>query len=156
MEGGRVDRTIVAALGLDLLRLLGSATGASPDTVEMHCALANLNVRDGLITTDPLVIDTEIAELGGRGTVDLKSEAIDLSLTARPKETPLLTDLTGISVGGQLGKPEIQINPVALAARGVAAATLGVVLKPFTSLAGAAENEGPSPCADLIARAPNG
>jgi uncharacterized protein involved in outer membrane biogenesis len=156
MEGGQIDRTIVAALGLDLLRLLGAATGASPDTVEMRCALANLDVKDGMVTTDPLVIDTEIAELGGRGTVDLKSEAIDLSLTARPKETPLLTDLTGISVGGRLGKPEIQINPVALAARTVAAATLGVVLKPFTSLAGAAAGDSPSPCADLIARAPGG
>ncbi|MGD9509124.1 MAG: AsmA family protein [Geminicoccaceae bacterium] len=154
MEGGRIDRTIVAALGLDLLRLLGAATGASPDTVEMHCALANLDVKDGLVTTDPLVIDTEIAEIGGRGTVDLKTETIDLSLTARPKETPLLTDLTGISVGGKLGKPEIQINPVVVAARGVAAATLGLVLKPFTSLAGAAEDEEPSPCADLIARSP--
>lgn len=155
MEGGRIDRTIVAALGLDLLRLLGAATGASPDTVEMHCALANLNVRDGTVTTDPLMIDTEIADLGGRGTVDLKSEAIDLSLTARPKETPLLTDLTGIAVAGHLGKPEIQINPVALAARGVAAATLGLVLKPFTSLINAADDTA-SPCARLLAESTNG
>ena len=155
MEGGRIDRTIVAALGLDLLRLLGAATGASPDTVEMHCALANLNVRDGTVTTDPLMIDTEIADLGGRGTVDLKSEAIDLSLTARPKETPLLTDLTGIAVAGSLGKPEIQINPVALAARGIAAATLGLVLKPFTSLINAADDNS-SPCARLLAQSTNG
>ena len=149
MEGGQVDRTIVAALGLDLLRLLGAATGASPETVSMRCALASLDVKDGIVATDPLVIDTEIAELGGRGTIDLKSETIDLALTARPKETPLLTDLTGISVGGRLGKPEIAINPVALVARGVAAATLGIVLKPFTSLAGAAEEGSPSPCAEL-------
>ena len=155
MEGGQVDRTIVAALGLDLLRLLGAATGASPETVSMQCALASLDVKDGIVTTDPLVIDTEIAEVGGRGTVDLRSEGIDLDLTARPKETPLLTDLTGISVVGRLGKPEIQINPVAIAARGVAAATLGIVLKPFTSLAGAVKDESTSPCNQLLERAPS-
>ncbi len=152
MEGGRIDRTIVAAAGLDLLRLVGAATGASPDTVELHCALADLDIRDGIVRTDPLVIDTEIAELGGRGTIDLKNEAIDISLTARPKETPLLTDLTGIAIGGHLGAPEIEINPVAVAARGVAAATLGLVLKPFTALAGSAEDPQSPGCGRLLAR----
>jgi hypothetical protein len=118
----------------------------------MHCALADLDIRDGVVSTDPLVIDTAIAELGGRGTVDLESETIDVSLTARPKQTPLLTDLTGISIGGRLGEPEIEINPLAVAARGVAAATLGLVLKPFTALAdteGAPESSG---CGRLLAR----
>ena len=152
MEGGQVDRTIVAAAGLDLLRLLGAVTGATPETVALNCALADLDVRDGVVTTDPLVIDTEIAELGGQGTVNLADETIDLSLTARPKETPLLTDLTGIAIGGRLGEPEIEINPLAVAARGVAAATLGLVLKPFTALAGEATDEEDSGCARLLAR----
>ena len=152
MEGGQIDRTIVAALGLDLLRLVGAATGASPDTVEMRCALADLEIRDGIVATDPLVIDTEIAHLGGRGTVNLKSEVIDVSLTARPKETPLLTDLTGISIDGRLGAPEIAINPAAVVARGVAAATLGMVLKPFTAMAGAGVGATPPGCAALLER----
>ena len=50
------------------------------------------------------------------------------------------------------GDPQIEINPVAVAARGVAAATLGIVLKPFTALAGAATDEEPSPCARLLAQ----
>jgi uncharacterized protein involved in outer membrane biogenesis len=152
MEGGQIDRTIVAAAGLDLLRLLGAATGATPENVEMNCALADLDIRDGIVSTDPLVIDTEIAELGGRGTVNLEDETIDVSLTAQPKETPLLTDLTGISIGGQLGEPEIEINPLAVAARGVAAVTLGLVLKPFTALAGSAEDQADSGCGRLLAR----
>ena len=86
----------------------------------------------------------------GKGQISLKDETIDVSLTAKPKETPLLTDLTGISIGGTLAKPELNINPLAVAARGVAAATLGVVLKPFTTLASSAEGEKPSPCADLL------
>ena len=77
-------------------------------------------------------------------------------MTARPKETPLLTDLTGIAIGGRLGHPEIEINPIAVAARGVAAATLGIVLKPFTALAGAASDESPSPCDRLLEGRPSG
>jgi hypothetical protein len=65
-------------------------------------------------------------------------------------ETPLPTYLTGISIGGKLGAPELNINPVAVAARGVAAATLGVLLKPFTDLAKAVEGQQPSACASAL------
>jgi hypothetical protein len=77
-------------------------------------------------------------------------------LTARPKETPLLTDLTGIAIGGRLGEPTIEINPVAVAARGVAAATLGIVLKPFTAVAGAEADQQPPPCMRLASQSPGG
>jgi hypothetical protein len=96
------------------------------------------------------MVDTAIADLGGQGTINLKNEAIDISLTARPKETPLLTDLTGISIGGKLGAPELHINPLAVAARGVTAATLGLLLKPFTNLANAVEGQQPSACATVL------
>ena len=150
MEGGEIDRTIVAGLGLDLFRLFGAVVGATPETVELRCALVDLKIGDGIVRTDPLLVDTTIADLGGRGTINLKDEAIDISLTARPKETPLLTDLTGISIGGKLGAPELNINPLAVAARGITAATLGVLVKPFTTLAGAAGEPTPSPCAALL------
>ena len=63
MEGGEIDRTIVAGLGLDLFRLFGAAVGATPETVELRCALADLKIGDGIVRTDPLVVDTTIADL---------------------------------------------------------------------------------------------
>ena len=153
MEGGQINRTIVAGLGLDLLRLFGSFIGATPEMVELRCTVADLEVRDGIVATRPLIIDTEIAVLGGEGTIDLKREAIDISLTARPVQTPLPTDLTGVSITGTLAEPQLNINPLAFAARGVAAATLGVLLKPFTAVAGAAAGAKP-PCAALLDQAP--
>ena len=154
MEGGQINRTIVAGLGLDLLRLFGSFVGATPDTVELRCTVADLEVRDGIVATRPLIIDTAIADLGGNGTIDLTNETIEISLTARPKATPLPTDLTGISITGTLAEPRLDINPLALAARGAAAATLGVLLKPFTALADAAAGQGRAPCAALLDTAP--
>lgn len=153
MEGGQINRTIVAGLGLDLLRLFGSFIGATPENVALNCTLANLEVRNGMVTTRPLLIDTEIAQLGGEGTVDLKTEAIDISLTAQPKKTPLLTDLTGIAISGTLAKPQLEVNPLALAARGAAAATLGLLLKPFTTFAETVDPDAPASCADLLQQA---
>ena len=153
MEGGQINRTIVAGLGLDLLRLFGSFIGATPENVPLNCTLANLEIRNGMVTTKPLIIDTEIAQLGGDGTVNLKTEAIDLSLTAEPKKTPLLTNLTGISITGTLAQPQLNINPLALAARGAAAATLGVLLKPFTTIADAIDPKTPATCTELLRQA---
>jgi AsmA family protein len=112
--------------------------------------VADLEVRDGIVATRPLIIDTAIADLGGEGTIDLESETIDIALTAQPDETPLPTDLTGISITGTLAEPKLAINPLALAARGAAAATLGLLLKPFTALAGAATDEQEPSCAALL------
>ena len=151
MEGGEVNRTIVAGLGFDLLRLFGSIVGATPEKVRLNCTLADLVLSNGVVETKALVINTPIADLGGTGTIDLGSERIDLSLRARPVETPLPTDLTGISIGGTLKQPEVNINPVALAARGVAAATLGVLIKPFTTIIGTANgDQGNNACRNVV------
>ena len=53
MEGGQVNRTIVAGLGLDLLRLFGSFVGATPEMVELRCTVADLEVRDGIVAHAP-------------------------------------------------------------------------------------------------------
>ena len=51
MEGGQINRTIVAGLGLDLLRLFGSFIGATPEMVELRCTVADLEMRDGIVAT---------------------------------------------------------------------------------------------------------
>jgi uncharacterized protein involved in outer membrane biogenesis len=135
MQGGSIDRTLVTALGFDLLRLIGSVVDVTSERVELRCTLADLAIRDGIVNTRSLVVDTPIADIGGEGTINLVTEEIDITLLARPDETPLPTDRTGISITGTLADPEINVNPVVLAARGAAAATLGVLLKPFTTLA---------------------
>jgi uncharacterized protein involved in outer membrane biogenesis len=155
MQGGSIDRTIVTGLGFDLLGLFGSFLGATPEQVELRCTLADLAVRDGIVRTRSLVLDTPIADIGGEGTINLRTERIQMELLARPEASASVTDRTGIAVGGTLAKPEIELNPVALAARGAAAATLGVLLKPFTSLAsaiGGGDEGRPSPCAEVLAR----
>jgi uncharacterized protein involved in outer membrane biogenesis len=153
MQGGSIDRTIVAALGFDLLRLFGSVVDITSERVELRCTLADLAIRDGIVNTRSLVVDTPIADIGGEGTINLETEEIDITLLARPDETPLPTDRTGISITGTLADPEINVNPVALAARGAAAATLGVLLKPFTTLADAVagdEENTEAPCGALL------
>jgi uncharacterized protein involved in outer membrane biogenesis len=135
MEGGTIDRQLVDLLGFDFLNLFGSLLGTTSSEVTLTCTLADLAIKDGIVTTRALVVDTEAASLAGEGTLDLESEAIDLELLARPKGAPLPSGRTGITIGGTLAEPEVQLNAAHLAARGAVAATFGVFLRPFTALA---------------------
>lgn len=155
MEGGSVNRRLVSAIGFDLLRLAGSLLGSgTPEQLDIGCALADLVLKDGRLETRSLVLDTPAAQIAGEGGVDLRSERIDLALIARPKGVPLPGGRTGIRVGGTLAAPEVELNPVRLLARGAAAATFGVVLRPFSAIASSLGGGRPAPggagCAPLL------
>jgi uncharacterized protein involved in outer membrane biogenesis len=154
MEGGTIDRQLVDLLGFDFLNLFGSLLGTTPSEVTLTCTLADLAIKDGIVATRALVVDTEAASLAGEGTLDLESEAIDLELLARPKGAPLPSGRTGITIGGTLAEPEVQLNAAHLAARGAMAATFGVFLRPFTALASTILPEAGqaqrSACAELL------
>jgi uncharacterized protein involved in outer membrane biogenesis len=161
MEGGSIDRTIVTALGFDFLRLFGSFLGAAPEQVALRCTLADLAVRDGIVNTRALVMDTPIADIGGDGTINLRTERINIELVARPEGSALPSGRTGISITGTLANPEINVNAAVLAARG-AAATFGTLLTPFTAIVNALGGGGggnqasPSACAEALASGQSG
>lgn len=135
MEGGAVDRTLAAAAGFDLLGVLGSVLGITSEQVELRCTLADLAVRDGVVTTRSLLVDTPLAIIRGDGTINLETEQIDLTFFTRPKRTVTVPiERTGVSIGGTLADPQVQLNPAELALRGATAATLGVLARPFGAL----------------------
>ena len=49
MEGGQINRTIVAGLGLDLLRLFGSFVGATPEWSSCAARSPTSRSRDGIV-----------------------------------------------------------------------------------------------------------
>ncbi|MEK0082191.1 AsmA family protein [Benzoatithermus flavus] len=152
MQGGTIDRTIVEALGFDLLGVLGSVLNVTSDQVQLRCTLADLAIRDGIVHTRSLLVDTPVADISGDGTINLKTERIDFTLRAKPTGTPVPTDRTGISVAGTLAHPDVNINAATLAVRG-ATATVGALLKPFTAIIGALGNGGrdeANPCTGFL------
>ena len=135
MQGGTINRELVTGLGFDFLQLFATFLGAVPDQVQLACAIADLQLQNGIMTTKSLALDTAVATIGGQGDVNFKNNAIDISLVADPKGVAVPSGRTGISVGGTLADPKVSVNPALLAARGIAGATLGVFLSPLTQLA---------------------
>lgn len=128
MNKGEVNGLLVEALGLDLgeaLLMLGTKKGESQ--VALRCAIADFNVQGGLARADAFVIDTSDTRIVVRGSIDLAKEALDLSVRPQPKDPSLGAARSPIEVSGTLKDPDVAPRAGPLAARGGAAALLGLV-----------------------------
>jgi AsmA family protein len=151
MAGGQVSNLVLELAGLDAgeaLRLL--FRGDKP--VGLRCAVADVGVRDGIIETRSVIVDTTDTNLTIEGTVNLASEELDLTLRPLPKDYSLLALRTPLHLRGTFKDPAVRLDDK-LAVRGGIAAILGAVAGPVAALAALVES-GPGDdanCAELIA-----
>jgi uncharacterized protein involved in outer membrane biogenesis len=153
VHGGTVSNLALELLGLDAGEaLLLFATGDRE--VRLHCAMADFQVKEGVATTNALVMDTADTLVLGRGSIDVAHETVNLTLFPRPKDASILAARSPILVRGSLRNPIIRPDSTALAARGIGAMLLGFV-NPLLALVPFVET-GPgrdSDCARLLENA---
>jgi uncharacterized protein involved in outer membrane biogenesis len=105
MQGGDVSSLLVDLAGLRL----GSAVFSSlvgPRTTEVECFLADLPLRNGILSTRTLLLETADAVTHGRGSVDLGHERVEIRLRTQSRHMTI----------GVLPKP-LLINGTLKAAR---------------------------------------
>jgi len=112
----------------------------------------------GELTATTLVIDTTNVLVTGQGDINLKTEALDLSLRGQPKEARMLRLRTPITLRGSLLEPKVGVHPGKLAAQTGGALALGALLTPVAALlafvdGGLAKDAN---CAALIGQAAQG
>ncbi len=130
---GRIQNTAVNWAGGDLLfQLLGALNplAESESSTILTCAAARFLVRDGIATAnDGIGVRTAKVDVMGSGTVDLRSERLDLGIRPRARSgvgLSLSTPLTGLTrIQGTLTKPTVGIDPEGSLRT---AATVGAVL----------------------------
>ena len=154
MAGGKLSNLLLELVGIDIAESLGFVLG-NDKPVPVRCAVADFKLRDGELKTQTFVVDTTDTNVTGKGTIDLGTETIDLTLEAHPKDPSLLAARTPVLIQGRLGDPKFGIDPSQAIARGAAAAVLGALLTPLAALLpmielGLGED---SPCHKLIQQA---
>jgi uncharacterized protein involved in outer membrane biogenesis len=98
--------------------------------VPIRCLVADFQARDGVLTADPLLLDTEHTLVTGEGRVMLKDERLDLRLVAQPKDGSIFALRGPIDIQGDLSKPEVKPELGNAIARTAAAVGLGIVAGP--------------------------
>lgn len=123
---GKVSKLLMETIGLHLPEIVTLKIGGDK-IVGIRCGIADFNVRQGVMTANELVLDTEVTNIGGTGTIDLAQEKMNLTLVPETKNTSLVALRAPIHVRGSFGSPEIGIDAVRVAARGLGAVALGLV-----------------------------
>jgi uncharacterized protein involved in outer membrane biogenesis len=145
-------------LGEILAVLLGGKDAPEVDRVDVGCFVADLQLETGTAFVKTLVLDTSDSVVTGEGAVSLKDEKVGLTLEAHPKDSSVLAARAPVKLGGTLADLSIDPGTAGLAARGVAAAVLGVVATPLAAILpfidiGTTED---APCGSLLAAAQRG
>lgn len=109
MAGGSISDLMVSLAGLQIFdALIIYVTG--DHRIPIGCALGRLDFRQGNITFDRTVLDTEKSILHVDGQVSLASQAVNVQVKAEAKKFDLL-DLHGpVVVTGKIRKPAISLG----------------------------------------------
>lgn len=130
---GTVSHLIVEAAGLDIAQGLGMLVRGD-EGLQVYCGVADLRVKDGVVTPRPMVIDTKDSVVLVDGGMSLATERLALTAKVDPKDKSPLTLRTPLNIQGTLGDPQLSLQKGPLLRKVVPAAVLGVAVAPLAAI----------------------
>jgi AsmA family protein len=109
LPSGTVRDSLAELTGIDL-RGLGLLLTKNKKEVPVRCGVASFQARDGTLTAQNLVLDTEPVLIAGEGFVHLDSETFDMVLRGYPKSTRFFQLRSPILIRGTLAHPSVGIQ----------------------------------------------
>ena len=134
INDGTVSRGLMEIAGLNVGNyVMGKLFG--DEDVQINCAVADLALDDGLMSTPLFVLDTENALIEIDGTVNFASEELDLDIAPSSKGMRIISLRSPLYVQGTFSEPRPGVHAGPLALRGVGALALGALAPPAALLA---------------------
>ncbi|MDM4770748.1 AsmA family protein [Solimonas sp. SE-A11] len=133
MNRGHLSALLVNLAGLEFGKALLSALGL-PSETDVRCAVADLGMKEGLLETRLLLVDTGEANILGDGSISLREETLDYRIHTKPKRIGLASLRAPINIGGTFAAPSIRPDWDRLAIKGGAAIALGALVGPLAAL----------------------
>jgi AsmA protein len=153
MDGGKISRFMMELIALQLwdaapVKLKGD------EEIDIRCAIADFGVKGGVAEANAFVFDTAVVNVGGKGTINLKTEEMNLELKPEPKDRGIGSLRTPLHVKGTFGDPDVGPDLGKLAARGIGTIAMGILNPLLAIIPLIEEGKGKdSNCGQLIAEA---
>ena len=140
IQNGSISRLVIEMLGLDLAQSLGLLIKGD-EAVPLQCAVLDWRANQGLLTPTVAVADTPVTQVLMNGNLNLATESLDLTLTAKPKNISPLTARSPIQITGTLSEPKVSPKSGPIAARLAGGLALMIInplaaILPFIDLGG--------------------
>ena len=151
-RGGEVSNLVMEAAGADIGEIIKFFVGGD-QKIQLRCGVMAFNVKDGLMTSEALVVDTDDTYIGGEGAINLREETLDLRLVPLPKDVSILSLRGPLRVRGTFDEPQLGLEKRTLA-RKIGMALMMGLINPLAAIIPTIET-GPgrdkkAPCSDLI------
>ena len=155
MGKGEISNLLLEFMGLDGGEVIKFFLRGDRN-VPLRCAAIDFEIKQGLMSSRAIVLDTTDTVITGEGQVSLAHETLDILLKPEPKDKSILSFRTPLRIGGTFASPSAGPEKGALAARiGVAVALAAI--NPLLALAATIET-GPgenADCASILKQASN-
>jgi len=151
VNDGAVSRGLMEIAGLNVGNyVVGKLFGDKE--VKINCAASDLNIKDGVVTPQLFVFDTENAMIYIDGTVNMASEQLDLKIRPESKGLRVFSLRSPLYVNGAFAKPNAGVQTGPLLLRGAGMVALGVAAGPAAGLLALIAPSGgePNQCAPLL------
>ncbi|MBK5204259.1 MAG: AsmA family protein [Polaromonas sp.] len=153
MGKGEISNILLEYMGLDGGEIIKFLLRGDRN-VQLRCAAAAFDVKQGLMTSRAIVLDTSDTVINGHGQVSLAHETLDIILDPAPKDGSILSLRSPLRIGGTFAAPSAGPDKGALAGR-VGIALMLAAINPLLALAATVET-GPgqdADCRDVLAQA---
>jgi len=118
---------------VDVLTALSLNLAGDNSNTNLRCAVANFSAKNGVMTTQDLVIDTDPVRLDGVGHIDLADESLSLELQGKPKNFQIVRLRAPITLSGPWAHPKVGVRAGPAVAQGGMALAMGF-LNPLAAL----------------------
>ena len=104
---GRFGSRLLDLWGSDLVTTMLSPSWRRENVTQLNCVIARIGIENGVARSDTMLVDTNRITIGGTGTLDLKSEEINLAFAPRPKRSSLVSLAKPAVLTGTLSAPRV-------------------------------------------------
>ena len=131
---GRIRQAFAELLGINIANGLYLLLSKDNRETDLRCAVAQFDVKNGLMTVNNAVFDTGVVRATGKGSINLGEETLDLSLEGQPKKPRILRVWAPILIKGTMLHPRLGVDAAKVAGQAGIAAIVGSVLAPLAAI----------------------
>jgi hypothetical protein len=130
---GGMRHSLAQWTGVNALTALSLNLSGNNSNVPLPCAVASFTAKNGLLTSQRFLIDTDPVRIEGGGFINMRQETLNLRVQGKPKNFQLVRLRAPITVQGRWEAPVIGVDAGEIIAQGGIAAALGF-LSPLAAI----------------------
>lgn len=131
---GELRQAFAELLGVNISKGLLLLLSESPNRSKVRCAVADFKVTDGIASANRIIVDTDVVLVKGEGTINLRTERLDLRFEGESKKPRLLRLFLPIKVGGPFTRPSVDLETTNALTQGGIGVALAALVNPLVAI----------------------